>query len=218
MNLWKGKGIRLILAALFISVILFGNFENQVFGWPWSRDMYKNPHAKAGVVNIKEPMGSIPRDGVNPVSLGKMKLKNPVLVKNAYQNLRNPVRPDEESLRNGERLFRVYCVPCHGPKGKGGGEVSKRMVPAQDITSDIYKAKPDGFFFATIVAGGVIMPAQKKGLSEKDIWDIVNFIRKLQGFDVMEKWEKEYGSAAETEEKVEQEEKTNGEEGKNGGQ
>lgn len=214
----RGKSIRFVFVALFISGVLFGNFENQVFSWPWSRDMYKNPHAKAGLVNLKEPEGSIPRGGVNPVSLGKMKLKNPVLVKNAYQNLRNPVRPDEESLRNGERLFRVYCAPCHGPKGKGGGEVSKRMVPAQDITSDIYKAKPDGFFFATIVAGGVIMPAQKKGLSEKDIWDIVNFIRKLQGFNVMERWEREYGSTAGTEEKEGQEEKTNGEERKNGSQ
>jgi hypothetical protein len=28
-------------------------------------------------------------------------------------------------------------------------------------------------------------------LSEKDIWDIVNFVRKLQGFDVMEHWKKQ---------------------------
>lgn len=175
----------------FLFLVLAG-LNTELYAWPWSRDMYKNPHVKAGTLPLKDAEG-IPRGGVNPISIGKKKLGNPVLVKNAYQNLPNPVRPTEESLKNGERLYRVYCLPCHGPEGKGDGEVAKKMVPAQNLTSDIYKSKPDGFFFATIAGGGLIMPAQKKGLSEKDIWDIVNFIRKLQGFDVMERWEREYG-------------------------
>jgi mono/diheme cytochrome c family protein len=162
-------------------------YTKEVFSWPWSRDMYQTPVSKYSTAPIKETE-AIPKGGVNPVVLKKRQLQNPVLVKNSLRELKNPVKPDEASLKNGERLYRSYCLPCHGETGKGDGPVAKKMVPPQDLTSDYAKNLSDGYIFATIAGGGVIMPAQKKGLSEKDIWDIVNFVRKLQGFDVMEHW------------------------------
>lgn len=182
----------ILILTLILPSLLFALFfcTKESFGWPWSRDMYQTPVSKYNTAPIKETE-AIPKGGVNPVVLKKRQLQNPVLVKNSLRDLKNPVRPDENSIKNGERLYRIYCLPCHGETGKGDGEVSKKMVPPQDLTSDYVKNLSDGYIFATIAGGGAIMPAQKKGLSEKDIWDIVNFIRKLQGFDVMEHWIKQ---------------------------
>lgn len=174
------------MKSLFVKISLFlflwfFIFVGESLAWPWSRDMYQTPVSKYNNAPLKE-VESIPRGGINPTTLAKRKFQNPVLVKNALSSLQNPVPPTEESLKNGERLYKIYCLPCHGESGKGDGEVSKKMVPPQDLTSDYMKSKSDGYIFATISGGGVIMPAQKKALSEKDIWDIVNYIRvKIQG-------------------------------------
>jgi len=178
------KGIPMFFPILF-SALATIIYTKEVFSWPWSRDMYQTPVSKYNTAPIKETE-AIPKGGVNPVVLKKRQLQNPVLVKNSLRELKNPVKPDEASLKNGERLYRSYCLPCHGETGKGDGPVAKKMVPPQDLTSDYAKNLSDGYIFATIAGGGVIMPAQKKGLSEKDIWDIVNFVRKLQGSNVME--------------------------------
>jgi mono/diheme cytochrome c family protein len=178
------KGIPMFSPILF-SALATIIYTKEVFSWPWSRDMYQTPVSKYNTAPIKETE-AIPKGGVNPVVLKKRQLQNPVLVKNSLRELKNPVKPDEASLKNGERLYRSYCLPCHGETGKGDGPVAKKMVPPQDLTSDYAKNLSDGYIFATIAGGGVIMPAQKKGLSEKDIWDIVNFVRKLQGSNVME--------------------------------
>jgi S-disulfanyl-L-cysteine oxidoreductase SoxD len=178
------KSIPMFFPILF-SALTTIIYTKEVFSWPWSRDMYQTPVSKYNTAPIKETE-AIPKGGVNPVVLKKRQLQNPVLVKNSLRELKNPVKPDEASLKNGERLYRSYCLPCHGETGKGDGPVAKKMVPPQDLTSDYAKNLSDGYIFATIAGGGVIMPAQKKGLSEKDIWDIVNFVRKLQGSNVME--------------------------------
>ncbi len=168
-------------------------FARDVFGWPWSRDMYSSPVKKYNNLPLGESEG-VPRgrSGLNSAILLKRKLGNPILVKNSL-DVKNPVRPTEESIRNGERLYKIYCISCHGASGKGDGEVAKKMVPPPALDSDYLKEKPDSYIYATISVGGAIMPTQKKGLSDKEIWDIVNFIRKLQGFDVMKRWEEQWG-------------------------
>ncbi len=175
---------------IVLKLMLILGSANSAYAWPWSRDMFVTPVVKNERTTGAEPIG-VPQGGLNPVVPAREKFQNPILVKNSLAGLRNPVRPTGESLKNGEKLYKIYCQPCHGVEGKGDGEVAKRMVPPQDLTSDYAKSKTDGYLFATIAGGGLIMPAQKKALSDNEIWDIVNFIRKLQGFDVMKKWEEE---------------------------
>lgn len=173
---------------LFLMISAFFIFADLAYSWPWSRDMYFSPVVSYHKNPKKDPE-SIPRGGINPVVLSKRKLQNPVLVKNSSAGLINPVRPTEESIKNGERLYNIYCSACHGKTGLGDGEVAKKMVPPQNLQSDYAKNLSDGYIFATIIGGGAIMPSQKKALSEKEAWDIVNYIRKLQGFDVISRWE-----------------------------
>jgi mono/diheme cytochrome c family protein len=94
--------------------------------------------------------------------------------------LHNPVQPTVASVRNGNRLFHIYCSPCHGPEGKGDGPVAKKFVPVADLTAEVSRNRTDGYIFATIREGGSSMPSQADGISPREAWDIVNYLRSLQ--------------------------------------
>ena len=86
----------------------------------------------------------------------------------------------EEAGKNGQRLYEVYCTLCHGSEGKGGGPVAAKFVPPPDITIPFFQQRSDGFLYETIRSGGPLMPGQGEGLTPKERWDIVNYLRDLQ--------------------------------------
>lgn len=99
----------------------------------------------------------------------------------AGKRLQNPVMPTAASIENGKRLFKIYCALCHGRDGKGGGPVATKFIPPPDLMLEIFRRRTDGFLYATIRSGGPLMPPQGEALSVKERWDIVNFVRYLQG-------------------------------------
>lgn len=120
---------------------------------------------------LPPPKNSVPRQGREP-QMNRIE---------AGKRLRNPVKPTVASIENGKRFFEVYCTLCHGPDGKGGGPIAKKFVPPPDLTLEIFRQRTDGFIYETIRSGGPLMPAQGEGLSPKERWDIVNYLRRLQG-------------------------------------
>ena len=117
------------------------------------------------------PRGSIPRQGKEP----------PMNRVEAGERLRNPIKPTAVSIENGKRLFQIYCALCHGPDAKGAGPVATKFVPPPDLTLEIFRQRPDGFIYGTIRDGGALMPGQGGALSPRERWDIVNYLRHLQG-------------------------------------
>jgi mono/diheme cytochrome c family protein len=97
------------------------------------------------------------------------------------ESLKNPVSRDALSVRRGELNFQDRCAACHGPQGHGGGPVSKFFPPAPDLAYITVKARSDGYLFGTITFGGRAMPPMAEGLSARDRWDLVNFVRTVQG-------------------------------------
>jgi mono/diheme cytochrome c family protein len=95
--------------------------------------------------------------------------------------LRNPVPITRQSVENGRRLFEIYCAHCHGPTGKGMGIVSTKFIPAPDLTLPLFKERTDGFIYGQIRTGGPLMPPHGEVLSAAERWDLVNFLRSLQG-------------------------------------
>jgi S-disulfanyl-L-cysteine oxidoreductase SoxD len=84
------------------------------------------------------------------------------------------------SIAHGRALFAERCSACHGPEGHGGGPVSKFFPPAPDLAYATIRARSDGFLYGTITFGGRAMPAQAEGLSPRDRWDLVDFVRDVQ--------------------------------------
>jgi mono/diheme cytochrome c family protein len=155
---------------LIVAVILILG-SGFAYGWPWSTDMSRQPSIKPQRAPRVPPSNSIPIQGK----------EMPIDRTTAGKTLHNPVEPTPASVENGKRLFNVYCVPCHGSDAKGDGPVSKKFVPPSNLMSEESRNRPDGYLFATIRQGGSSMPSQADGLSPKETWDIVNYLRSLQG-------------------------------------
>ncbi len=94
----------------------------------------------------------------------------------------NPVPATAESLKNGEHLYNTYCFVCHGKEGKGDGPVIKRGFYPMNLTTSAVVARTNGYIYAYIRYGGkVMMPSYRESITSDGAWDVVNYVRKLQG-------------------------------------
>lgn len=159
------------ISLLFIITVFFIGSADFALGFPWSKDMFNQPSIKPYEMPITPPENTLSTD----------KARFPMTREELGEKVKNPVSPTEPSIANGKRLYMINCSLCHGNTGKGGGTVSKKFVPPPDLSLDFYKKKPDGFIYGTIKYGGAVMPAYGENIPDKEIWDVVNFIRVLQG-------------------------------------
>lgn len=93
----------------------------------------------------------------------------------------------EQALARGHERYDVYCAPCHGIAGDGGGLVSKRAeqlgasaLIAPTLHDTRIREMPDGQLFATITNGIRNMPAYGHNIALDDRWAIVTYVRALQ--------------------------------------
>lgn len=82
--------------------------------------------------------------------------------------------------RNGKSLFEKHCVLCHGPRGKGDGlEITGANVA--DLSSAATQRKLNVALLRTIHDGrpGKVMPSWKSRVSDKQLQDVLAYIRTL---------------------------------------
>ncbi len=165
------KRSRRYLIPLILVLVVLGSAK--VFGWPWSTDMMEQPSIKPYELPLPYPLYSISTDGTI-VGIGP---------RQGFEGItQNPVNPTEASLQNGQRLFINFCAPCHGPQGKGDGPVIKKGFYPVDLTAPGTQARTDGYIFAYIQYGGIVMmPSYRESISSHQAWEVVNYVRKLQG-------------------------------------
>ena len=122
---------------------------------------------------LKPPEGVVPLGDPYPdvASMGIME----------QEQLQNPVRANLASLKNGEKLFQRYCSTCHGPvAGPPFGTGPLGLVLPVGGPASVAKVFSDGDIFTTMTLGRGRMPSYKRILPEHR-WDIVNYIRDLNG-------------------------------------
>ena len=88
------------------------------------------------------------------------------------------VEPATGNLAKGKILFIKYCAGCHGPQGKGDGYRLLGPDPA-NLTAPSTAKKSDSALLATIHEGKPNMPSWKGRLSERDIRNVLAYIRTL---------------------------------------
>jgi copper transport protein len=94
----------------------------------------------------------------------------------------NPVPPNRASIEEGQAIYRVQCVNCHGPNGRGDGPVGLTLQPPP---ADLYAhtqpgVHPDGTLYEWISFGfgeSSVMPQFENILTEEERWHVVNYIR-----------------------------------------
>lgn len=177
----------IILLLPLVSLVVFAlNAE----ALPFNKDMFKSQNVRTGDMVRPVPPESVPIGG----------LVDRLETEADAQALSNPVKADELSLAAGKRLFEVNCSTCHGYYNDGVHKASpigeldpntklpkKLLLPPPDLSgktpgSETYRTRSDGFFYGTIHFGGAaFMPRMGFKLSSQETWDIVNYIRSIQG-------------------------------------
>ncbi|MGQ0792841.1 MAG: c-type cytochrome [Deltaproteobacteria bacterium] len=140
---------------------------------PWSTDMFEQPSVQPYEMPLSNPKHSIPTTGRSAQVKDREKIEAIV---------ENPHKPTEASLKHGEELFGVYCVVCHGTAGKGDGPVIKKGFYPVDLTAPGVQGRTEGYIYGYIRFGGkVMMPSYGESMTSEEAWDVVNYVRKLQG-------------------------------------
>ena len=96
----------------------------------------------------------------------------------------NPVTATSESIAHGEQIFVQRCAGCHGRKADGKGPNSLDILPRPRNlrNSSFVNALTDQRMFDSILYGvqGTAMPPWiDYGLTQKDVGDVINFIRSV---------------------------------------
>ena len=125
------------------------------------------------------PQTSVPMYGTAApgYAYGRTPLPNVI---DSMASIPNPTPPDARSLRNGRINFQINCAVCHGPLGHGDGPATKYGMAGISLISDVTKNRTDGYIFGMIRNGRGLMPTYNR-IEEPDRWDIVNYVRSLQG-------------------------------------
>ncbi|MCS0493992.1 cytochrome c [Ancylobacter sp. MQZ15Z-1] len=84
-------------------------------------------------------------------------------------------------LARGRERFGIYCTPCHGYAGYGGGTVPTRGFPRPPSLHEArLREAPSSYFVDVITHGHGVMYSYADRVSPADRWAIAAYIRALQ--------------------------------------
>lgn len=126
------------------------------------------------------PQGSVPTTGTAVAAFQVSYLPAPGTLDSIAALVSNPTPVTEASLANGRLYYQINCAVCHGTAGAGDGTAVKYGMIPMPIVTDLTKTRSDGYLFAIIRNGRGAMPTYNR-IEESDRWDIVNYVRALQG-------------------------------------
>jgi mono/diheme cytochrome c family protein len=102
-----------------------------------------------------------------------------------YIDLVNTTPADEDSLARGQVVYAAQCETCHGATGMGDGPAGQGLDPAPAPIAHTSQMLSDGYLYWRISEGGhgfgTAMPAWNESLSEQARWDLINYMRSLEG-------------------------------------
>ncbi|MCB9336091.1 MAG: cytochrome c [Flavobacteriales bacterium] len=147
-------------------------------------DMYRSPaiepyvdyadYGQPDEMSARKPVeGTIPR-GFTPYTYEN----TPEGYELAGQNLKNPIAYSENIEKQGEELYGMFCVHCHGKDGQGMGSIVERekfppiptkFSPSLDLA--------EGKMFHTITYGKGLMGSHASQLTQEERWKLVHYIR-----------------------------------------
>jgi mono/diheme cytochrome c family protein len=96
-------------------------------------------------------------------------------------------QPSKGDPKAGKTKYDLLCAGCHGPEGKGNGPAAGSLnpKPADLSDADYLKNLSDKYLYDVIKEGGAkvrkspLMPAWGSSLNDRDIWNLVAYLRSL---------------------------------------
>jgi mono/diheme cytochrome c family protein len=100
----------------------------------------------------------------------------------------NPVQADAASIERGKALYegKGFCNVCHGAKGDGFGPVAAQFDPLPNafFEADWQGKFTDGELMGVLQEGKTatgMIPLIPEYMTEAEGWDVINYVRTLQG-------------------------------------
>ncbi len=187
-NLMKGKLPVSLLVAAIIMVLHSCSHDKKDPGYEFMPDMYRspsyetysaNPNFEDGMTARQPVKGTIPR-GFMPFGYPNTNEGYEA----AGTELKSPLARTEENLIEGERLYGVFCMQCHGKEGKGDGTIIKNeKFPPPPSYSGQLKDLVEGKMYWTITYGKNLMGSHASQLNSAERWKVILYVQKLQLID-----------------------------------
>lgn len=166
------RKLALVAAGLLVST--------GAFGLPWDVDMADSQSVKG----YEQPMRPLPEGVVAQDSVLTPLGFTPNFTRGTPEGeaLKAPFAASEDVLETGERMFGIYCTPCHGDGVELGPVAAPGRFPGVlklGGPSGILKARSDGYLYLTVRNGGAIMPYYGWAMSDEEMWSLVHYLRTL---------------------------------------
>jgi len=154
-------------------------------------DMYRSP-AVEPYVDYGELRGNYSNDSLTNLMTARQPVEGtihrgfiPYGYKNtpedyllAGQNLKNPIAYSDEVVKEGEELYGMFCVHCHGKTGQGDGTLVQRdKFPPLPIKFAPTLELEEGKMFHTITYGKGLMGSHAPQLNQEERWKLIHYIR-----------------------------------------
>ncbi len=107
---------------------------------------------------------------------------------------KNPIEANDESIKQGAKLYQLNCASCHGENADGTGVAGSMLEPKPTNLRVMSGNHPDGDFAFKIREGRGAMPSWKGQFDDTSIWHLVNFIQALKE-ESSQDMKKEHGHA-----------------------
>jgi len=179
--------LRVVAAGVALTFGSTGCWEQWSVDWWPQMKWQKAVQAFEQTGQPSAPAGFVPPEGTIPFGRAPVTSQMPLA---AAEALLNPRPASLANLDNGKKKFETFCSPCHGLAGLGDGTVAgppfgkgpfAGVLPiAGPIGGQITKNFTDGHIYTVISQGIRRMPSYKRIRSD-DRWDIVNYVRYLNG-------------------------------------
>jgi mono/diheme cytochrome c family protein len=170
--------LRLVVLVLPLSLTAcewFTDFKRQPSIWTWEQVKDSTTPSRGN------PQMSVPINGSAVAGFQVSYGAFPATI-DSMAGIPNPTPVSDASLANGRKYFQINCSPCHGDRAMGDGPATRYGMPGINLTQDITKARTDGYIFGMIRNGRGLMPSYNR-IEESDRWDVVNYVRALQGMN-----------------------------------
>jgi len=102
---------------------------------------------------------------------------------NAYKIYTTSMRFSEDEVKEGGRLFNIYCAICHGPNLDGNGPLyssGKFAAMPANFKDGKYLHMPVGQMYAAVKYGKNMMGSYASQLDIKQRWMVIAYIKKMQ--------------------------------------
>ena len=169
------RGAALVLATLVLGACdWFTTFDHQPRLEPWERI------AGDTVPYRGNPEMSVPMHGSLVPAYRVSYAALPTTV-DSMSALPNPVAADSASLDRGHKYYAINCAVCHGYDGAGNRDtLIAKYGLGISLQTPSAQGRSDGYIFGMIRNGRGLMPSYDR-IEEMHRWDVVNYLKGLQG-------------------------------------